>query len=41
VDYFFCGRELLFPMEFLVDFFEVGVGDVGVDLGGVNTGVSK
>lgn len=25
--------EASFPMKFLVDFFELGVGDVGVDLG--------
>lgn len=28
-------------VEFFVDFFEVGVGDVGVDLGGADVGVAE
>ncbi len=28
-------------VKFLVDFFEVGVGDMGVDLGGADVGVAE
>ena len=30
-----------FAMEFVVDFFEMRVGDMGVNLGGRNIGVAK
>ena len=35
------GDKLLFPMKFLVDRVEFAVGDVGVNLGGRNTAVTK